>query len=72
MNLNDCHAAAHRVSFEAEALTISIFILAIVAAILDANFFSVNFIASESLGRAERDTYWVSRGPSVVASANHF
>ena len=43
----------HRVSFEAKALTISIFILAIVAAILDANFFSVNFIASESLGRAE-------------------
>lgn len=32
------------------ALTISIFILAIVAAILDANFFPVNFIASESLG----------------------
>lgn len=48
-------SSARRVSFEAKALTISIFILAIVAAILDANFFSVNFIASESLGRAEQD-----------------
>ena len=38
--------------FPDKALTISIFVLAIVATLLDSNFFPVNFIASESLGRA--------------------
>jgi len=50
------------------ALTISIFVLAIVAALLDSNFFPVNFIASESLGfSTTQDRVWTTDLTNIPA-----